>query len=1043
MQKRVVLTAIVAVSLVLVVSVVVASVSATNPKKAPFELNDVKVRDFAKVAAVVVSNETDVPLKKENVSITVDDQTIGDFSITSVNDESTSLILAIDVSRSMNGIPIANAKKYASYLLTPFTDGNYVTLLTFGNYIKIIENLSDDKSVLTSKIDSLTSLEKKTLLYSGISEGIKLAEKSKTTKTSMLVITDAKDEDSDIPIETLMKEIKKPHIPINVMIFGNSRHYFEPLDNITKLTKGTLLVNPGFEEIQTLSRTIFIPKRIKYLIDYNYSGPTGKHVCLIKLKHQGQDIELKKEFIIPAANVQSPESIPHAAVESKPKEETVVESSLKTSVQSNQWLLLLLIVVLLFVIVIILLLRKGGKSDDTSVTQAVKALQDELKKVTAGVAEIKRAELVITDNEGVESFIHGLLGEFVEGIQENIKNILRRLEMETKNAISNVRETKSQEYAALQQDIAAITNAVGTGAGAFEKISDGIRESLKDGLTDNAGKTHARVKETFLEIIAELKNTLTGDFASKLGTFTGAIATKEMMKDFEKRLEAVSLFITGIPPMRNTFEKHQLDIEGKLSHLETTISELKQNIQKAGHEITVQEKIDYEKIADTNKEMMKDFEKRLEAVSAFITGIPPMRNAFVQHQSDIEGMFLSLAEQLSELKQGSQKTDREAIDFEKIDYEKITDATKETLKDFEKRLEAVSAFISGIPPMRNAFVQHQSDIEAKLSTLSEQLSELKQGAQKTDYEAIDYEKIDYEKIADTNKETIKDFEKRLEAVSAFISGIPPMRNAFVQHQSDIEAKLSTLAEQLSELKQSTQKTDHEAIDYEKIDYEKITDATKETLKDFDKRLEAVSTFISGIPPMRNAFVQHQSDIEAKLSTLAEQLSELKQGAQKTEHEAIDYEKIDYEKITDATKETLKDFEKRLEAVSAFISGIPPMRNAFVQHQSDIEAKLSTLAEQLSELKQSTQKTDHEAIDYEKIDYEKITDATKETLKDFEKRLDDVSSFIAGIPPMRNAFVQHQSDIEEKLSGLSAEMAIFKDALVNVIRLLGSIQTQGK
>ncbi|MBF0465152.1 MAG: VWA domain-containing protein [Nitrospirae bacterium] len=964
MKKRVVLTAIVAVLLVLVVSVVVASVGATNPKKAPFELNDVKVRDFAKVAAVVVSNETDVPLKKENVSITVDGQTIGDFSITSVNDESTSLILAIDVSRSMNGIPIANAKKYASYLLAPFSDGNYATLLTFGNYVKVIENLSDDKSVLTSKIDSLTALEKKTLLYSGISEGIKLAEKSKTAKTSMLVITDAKDEDSDIPIETLMKEIKKPHIPVNVMIFGNSRHYFEPLDNITKLTKGTLLVNPGFEEIQTLSRTIFIPKRIKYLIDYNYSGPTGKHVCIVKLKHQGQDIELKKEFIIPAANVQTPESTPHAAVESKPKEETVVDSPLKTSVQSNQWLLLLLTVVLLFVIVIILLLRKGGKSDDTSVTQAVKAIQDELKKVTAGVAEIKRAELVITDNEGVESFIHGLLGEFVEGIQENLKNILRRLEMETKNAISNVRETKSQEYATLQQDIAAITNTVGAGAGAFDKIYDGIRESIKDELTDSVGKTHAKVKETFLEIVAELKNALTVDFASKLGTFTGAIATKEMMKDFEKRLEAVSLFITGIPPMRNTFEKHQLDIEGKLSHLETMISELKQNIHKAGHEMTVQEKIDYEKIADTNKETMKDFEKRLEAVSAFITGIPPMRNAFVQHQSDIEGMFLSLAEQLSELKQGAQKTDREAIGYEKIDYEKITDATKETLKDFEKRLDAVSAFISEIPPMRNAFVQHQSDIEEKLSTLAEQLSELKQNAEKKpDHEMTVQEKIDYEKIADTNKETMKDFEKRLEAVSAFISGIPPMRNAFVQHQSDIEAKLSTLSEQLSELKQSAQKTDYEAIDYEKIDYEKITDATKETLKDFEKRLDDVSLFISGIPPMRNAFVQHQSDIEAKLSTLSAELFELKQSAQKT--------------------------------------------------------------------------------DYEAIDYEKIADATKETLKDFEKRLDDVSSFISGIPPMRNAFVQHQSDIEEKLSGLSAEMTTFKDALINVIRLLGSIQTQGK
>ncbi|QWR78075.1 VWA domain-containing protein [Candidatus Magnetomonas plexicatena] len=801
MQKRVVLTAIAAVVLVMVVSVVVASVSATNPKKAPFEINDVKVRDFAKVAAVVVSNDTDVPLKKENVSVTVDDQTIGDFSLTAVNDESTSLILAIDVSRSMNGIPIANVKKYASYLLALFSDGNYVTLMTFGNYIKVIENLSDDKSVLTSKIDSLTALEQKTLLYDGISEGIKLAEKSKTAKTSMLVITDAMDDHSDMPIETLMKEVRKPNIPIHVMIYGKHRQYFELLDNITKLTKGTMLVNPGFEEIQSLSRAVFVPKRVKYLIDYNYSGPTGKHVCLVKLKYQGQDIELKKEFVIPSLSANAPESTPRAAVESKPKEvAAVTESSFKESVQSNQWLFLLIIIVLLFVIVIILLLRKDKKSDNTSLGQTIKAIQDELKKVTAGVAEIKRAELVITDNDGVETFIHSLMSEFVAGVQENLKNILRRLEMETKNAISNVRETKSQEYAALQQDIAVITDTVKSGTGAFEKISEGIRESIKNELTDGVGKTQAKVKETLIETIEEFKKALTGNFSSKLETLSGVIATKETIKDFEKRLEAVSTFITGIPPMRNAFVQHQSDIEAKLTNLAEQISELKQSVQKPVVEMTAQEKIDYEKIADANKDMMKDFEKRLEAVSTFITGIPPMRNAFEKHQLDIEGMLLSLAEQVSELKQSAHSTDDGMVEQEKIDYEKIAEANKETMKDFEKRLEAVSSFITGIPPMRNAFVQHQSDIEDKLTNLAEQISELKQSVQKPVVEMTAQEKIDYEKIADANKETTKDFEMRLEAVSKFIAGIPPMKNAFMQHQSDIEGKLAGLSAEMASLK---------------------------------------------------------------------------------------------------------------------------------------------------------------------------------------------------------------------------------------------------
>ncbi|MEO5356275.1 MAG: hypothetical protein H7844_03130, partial [Nitrospirae bacterium YQR-1] len=496
-----------------------------------------------------------------------------------------------------------------------------------------------------------------------------------------------------------------------------------------------------------------------------------------------------------------------------------------------------------------------------------------------------------------------------------------------------------------------------------------------------------------------------------------ADAGKETLKDFENRLEALSSFIAGIPPMKSAFEKHQTEIEEKLSGITKQISEINKGTTLQ-YEKT---EIDYEKLAEAGKESLKDFESRLEALSSKIGEITFLKTRFEENQTAIERKLASLTEQLSEYKQDVQKTDTE-----KIDYEKLAEAGKESLKDFESRLEALSSFIAGIPPMKGAFEKHQTEIEEKLSGITKQISEINKGT------TLQYEKteIDYEKLAEAGKESLKDFESRLESLSSFIAGIPPMKGAFEKHQTEIEEKLSGITKQISEINKDT------TLQYEKteIDYEKLAEAGKESLKDFESRLEALSSKIGEITFLKTRFEENQTVIERKLTSLTEQLSEYKQAVQKT-----DTEKIDYEKITDANKETLKDFESRLEALSSFIAGIPPMKGAFEKHQTEIEEKLSGITKQISEINKGT------TLQYEKteIDYEKIADAGKETLKDFESRLESLSSSVADIALLKSKLVENQAGIDGKLSGLSAEMAPVKDALVYIIRFLMSVPVKRK
>ncbi|MEO5356276.1 MAG: VWA domain-containing protein, partial [Nitrospirae bacterium YQR-1] len=686
MRKSLFFSCIAAIVFVVVISAVTANVSGV--KKSPFEFHDIQLNGNSRVTAVVVSNDSDIPLKKENTGVTVDGQTIGDFSLTPVNDESTALILAFDVSRSMNGIPLASAKKYASYLLAPITDGNYVMLMTFGNYIRILENLTDDKDTLISKTDSLTALEQKTLLYRAISDGLKLAEKSKTAKTSMLVITDAKDDHSDITFEELLKDFKKPHIPIHVMVYGNNRLYFESLDNITKLTKGTMLVNPGFEEIQGLSRAIFIPKRVKYLIDYKYAGAAGKHECLVKLKYQGGEISLKREFALPPSGATTvPAGTAQSTPQSTPEPKSTVTAVTKAESPGSigelmlnyQWLILLIIIFLLFLIVLILLLSKK-KGADTSVTFAVKDMQSELKLINARLSEIHKSELIITDNEGLEGFIHSLMNKFVEGTHENIKNILRRLEIETKNAIANIGEIKSQEYVLLQENISNLSGVLQSRISVVESALERIREMYKTEQSAGAERAQAMVADILSAKIAELKQELTVSFNSKYETLTGALS--------------------DIPSMKIQSETYYAGVESRLSGLSLEISTMAANFEtslSAAISQAVQE-TDYEKIAEANKETLKDFENKLEMLTLTTCGIPTLKAGLEDFMLAIESKLTTLSTELSTMAAAFdnrlETTLKQSVPtpvHEKIDYEKIADAGKETLKDFENRLEALSS----------------------------------------------------------------------------------------------------------------------------------------------------------------------------------------------------------------------------------------------------------------------------------------------------------------------------------------------------------------
>ena len=75
------------------------------------------------------------------------------------------MILGIDVSGSMEGVPIKEAKRGASIFLDQLDKEDFASLMVFGNSVRFLTEFTRKKHEIREKIESLKANEKLTFLY--------------------------------------------------------------------------------------------------------------------------------------------------------------------------------------------------------------------------------------------------------------------------------------------------------------------------------------------------------------------------------------------------------------------------------------------------------------------------------------------------------------------------------------------------------------------------------------------------------------------------------------------------------------------------------------------------------------------------------------------------------------------------------------------------------------------------------------------------------------------------------------------------------------
>ncbi|WP_449244717.1 VWA domain-containing protein [Desulfobacca acetoxidans] len=255
-----------------------------------------------------VLDKTGRPIKNltpENFSLSVEGLPIKDFSLEPISSAKSplSVVLAIDVSGSMKGEPMAEARKAAAIFLDELEKDDHVALITFGQGVYHLSDFAAKKHEVREQLQHLEAKEQWTWLYQATLEAMEKAVQAPTTRAAVILLTDGKDEGSPVSEEAVLDRIKGAQVPIYAMGFG-SKAQVDYLQKVASASQGAFLSTPQAADLTNLYQTVLDYLKNQYILRFTYENPVGVYTSQLKLSVAGQELSTQRRFLYVAAEPQ-------------------------------------------------------------------------------------------------------------------------------------------------------------------------------------------------------------------------------------------------------------------------------------------------------------------------------------------------------------------------------------------------------------------------------------------------------------------------------------------------------------------------------------------------------------------------------------------------------------------------------------------------------------------------------------------------------------------------------------------------------------------
>jgi VWFA-related protein len=232
--------------------------------------------DWARAQAVVTVTDGDgatIPsLTAQAVSAEIEGEDVVVTDVTRGVDSSLpiAVVLALDVSGSMEGGPLDQAKLAAHAFLDGLGEQDSVAVVAFGDGVTAVQDFTTDKAAAGAAIDGLVAAGA-TALYQATEESLRLAAAAESSRRVVVLLSDGVDNGSAVTREAAIAAATSLSIPVYAIGLGADidRAY---LQELAEVGGGRFAETPSGEGLAALYREVSEQLRGQYVLTLDASG---------------------------------------------------------------------------------------------------------------------------------------------------------------------------------------------------------------------------------------------------------------------------------------------------------------------------------------------------------------------------------------------------------------------------------------------------------------------------------------------------------------------------------------------------------------------------------------------------------------------------------------------------------------------------------------------------------------------------------------------------------------------------------------------------
>jgi len=288
----------------------VPSASSMSAEREQFRVRSAFVGTAGEVSAVVELPHGSTP-KSTDFQLLINDRVAATARET--QDQRLNLMFLVDVSGSMKGPPLNDAKNALSSFLSKARPQDQFALTSFADEDNFRSSFADPREKINDALRNLRVEGKRTKLYQALYNALKKRPKDDLgTRQIIVVISDGKDEGSDVTLEQVIAESKATLVPIYAVFRGEiDRSFADVLAGLANAAGGNFFSTRNRDEIATALEQIYRLETNSLAVRFAYqadrTGGATENAVIELRQPDGTSLRAKFPEKIPALFIAPPQ----------------------------------------------------------------------------------------------------------------------------------------------------------------------------------------------------------------------------------------------------------------------------------------------------------------------------------------------------------------------------------------------------------------------------------------------------------------------------------------------------------------------------------------------------------------------------------------------------------------------------------------------------------------------------------------------------------------------------------------------------------------